>query len=648
MSVHSSSSRSRSSSLTFFLIMGLLFGLGLIIIPLFVTNSLITPAAKAMILGFGVVTAAIFAILVIITRLYRKTAADEAFVRTGVGGRKCVIDGGAIVIPVIHEVISVSVKTFKIEVERNGPDALITGDYLRADVTANFFLRVQKEPESVMQAATSLGAMSSDPAAVRELVMEKLVSVLRNVAATQTLEDLNAKRAEFAKAVQDSVMDDLRANGLTLESVTISKLDQAPLNAMRPDENVFDAQGAATIARQVQAQRVLRNELTQAAELRVTTQNVTTAQQIAGQQVIEAKARAEAEAEKAMAKAVSEQKAASFAAEQTKLAGIARVESEQVVKLRQVEQDKMVEVANQERERAAQIARIERERAEQLATQEKLIAMAEAERRRATKEAEQLEAEGGRKAAEQAVVTVEVKATAERERERAIIGKQAVVEQERIEQQMHADVIAYRQVKEAEGQQAAAEKQANARIQLAEAERQALTLKAEGDRAVSMVPVTVSQEQVKVSDAQVTVGIRELEGKARFERIALDLQVELAKIEAEKQSRIAMAQAAGQALASANMTIYGDPMTAQRMLAAMTQGQSMGVFADGMNQTIPAGLKDASNLGGAAFGMALASLIKKFTGVDIDPANAEAMVKTTATAKQEPATSNTSTKSEKA
>jgi len=200
---------SNRGSLTFFLIMGLLVGLALIIGPWVIPQIPADSRKWIVLLGGGIVL--LFGILVTITRLYRKTSADQAFVRTGVGGRKCVIDGGALVIPVVHEVIDVSVKTFKIEVERTGPDALITGDYLRADVVANFFCRVQKDPESIMQAATSLGNISSDPAAVKELVMEKLVSVLRNVAATQTLQDLNAKRADFAKAVQDSVSDDLKA-----------------------------------------------------------------------------------------------------------------------------------------------------------------------------------------------------------------------------------------------------------------------------------------------------------------------------------------------------------------------------------------------------------------------------------------------------
>jgi len=140
-----------------------------------------------------------------------------------------------------------------------------------------------------------------------------------------------------------------------------------------------------------------------------------------------------------------------------------------------------------------------------------------------------------------------------------------------------------------------------------------------------MVPVNVAQEQVKVSDAQVTVQIRELEGKARFERIALDLQVELAKIEAEKQARIASAEATGRALAASNMTIYGDPLTAQRMMSSLMQGQSIGMFMDGLNQTTPPEVKSIAGASGAAIGLALSSLIKKLTGIDIDPASAEAM-----------------------
>lgn len=564
--------------------------------------------------AFGLVLWLVVGIVLVVTKLYRKTAADEAFVKTGAGGRRCIIDGGAIVFPVIHEVIPVSLKTFKLDVDRTGPEALITADFLRADVKAVFYVRVKKEPEDIIQAATSLGVTSSDPTAVQQLIFEKLVSALRTVAATQELYALNAKRAEFAEAVQRIVEQDLKSNGLTLESVTISSLDQAPLDAMRPQDNVFDAQGARTIAEQVQAQRVAKNIIERDADQRVKEQNVKTSQYVAQQEVIEAKAKAEAEAAKSIAASESQQKAATVAAEQSKLAGVAQVKSQQEIKLAGVEQAKAVEVADQEREKAAQVAAVAKIKAVELARRDQQIAIAEAEKKRAAAEAQQLVAEQERKAAEQAVLTVQVRATADRDKDKAVIAKQAEVEQQRIEQQMHADVAAYAAVKKAEGDQTAAQKQANARIVLAEATKQAKTLEADAERAVQMVPVTVSQEQVKVSDAQVSVKIRDLEGQARFEKIARELQVELAKIAADKEARIAAAKAFGEAMACAKVTLWGDPSTFQRMASAFYQGQAVGMFAEAMEQSLPASVKQAAASGVSAIGQTLGAVVNKIVG----------------------------------
>lgn len=602
-----------SGSMAFVLFLGIVAGLALIVGPFFVPA--LPDASRIVLLGFGVALLLVFTVLIVITRLYRKTAADEAFVRTGVGGRKCIIDGGAIVIPVVHEVIPVSLKTFKLDVDRTGGEALITADFLRADVKAVFYVRVQKDPQDIVQAATSLGMSSGNPQAVQQLIFEKLVSALRTVAATQKLYDLNAKRAEFAEAVQRIVEQDLKSNGLTLESVTISSLDQAPVQAMRPEENVFDAQGVRTIAEQVQAQRVARNSIEREADQRVKEQNVKTSQYVAQQEVIEARAKVEAEAAKNIAAAENQQKAATFAAQQNKLAGVARVQAEREVKLATVQQTRDIQVADQEREKAALVAGVEKEKAVELARREQQITIAEAEKRRASAEAAQLEAEQERKAAEQAVVTVQVRATAEREKEKTVITKQAEVEQQRIEQQMHADVAAYAAVKRAEGEQLAADKQAAARITLAEATKQAKAREAEAERAVQMVPVNVAQEQVKVQDAQVSVKIRDLEGQARFEKIARELQVELAKIAADKDARIAAAQAFGQALANAHMTVWGDPTTVQRMTAAFFQGQSAGMFVEGLDRSLPPDAKKAAVAGAAAVGATIGAVAKKVVGM---------------------------------
>src|SRR5262245_46015387 len=71
--------------------------------------------------GSGTALLIFSAVLVVFTRLYQKAAANRAFVRTGQGGEKVVLDGGAIVIPVLHNVIPVSLETMRLGVERRGP-----------------------------------------------------------------------------------------------------------------------------------------------------------------------------------------------------------------------------------------------------------------------------------------------------------------------------------------------------------------------------------------------------------------------------------------------------------------------------------------------------------------------------------------------
>ncbi|MCA9877599.1 MAG: hypothetical protein KC442_07450, partial [Thermomicrobiales bacterium] len=82
---------------------------------------------------FGIILFIIGAVMLIVTKLYIKTSADQAFVRTGMGGPVPILDGGDLVIPVVHEIVPVSLQTMRLDVDRSGHDALITGDNLRAD-----------------------------------------------------------------------------------------------------------------------------------------------------------------------------------------------------------------------------------------------------------------------------------------------------------------------------------------------------------------------------------------------------------------------------------------------------------------------------------------------------------------------------------
>ena len=57
--------------------------------------------------------------------LYLRSSKERAFVRTGFGGQKVVLNGGALVLPIVHAVIPVNMNTLRLEVSagpRQGPD----------------------------------------------------------------------------------------------------------------------------------------------------------------------------------------------------------------------------------------------------------------------------------------------------------------------------------------------------------------------------------------------------------------------------------------------------------------------------------------------------------------------------------------------
>src|SRR5262245_35691072 len=262
------------------------------------------------------------------------------------GGAKVVKDGGTVVVPVVHQVIPISLETMRLNVERRGPHALITKDNLRVDLSAEFYIKVQANVEDILQAGRSLGGRSVNPAAVSELVQEKLVSALRTVAATRDLVDLHSKRDEFASAVQAIVMHDLASNGLTLESVTISALDQTDPTQLQ-ERNVFDAQGLRKIAEITQHALVERNMIEREAEKQVVEKNVSTTKTVLDLQRDQAEFEAEQRMKVANVKAAREREIAEF-----------KLAQDEAVSKRDIEKMKMIETAEVERTLAVEQAQV--------------------------------------------------------------------------------------------------------------------------------------------------------------------------------------------------------------------------------------------------------------------------------------------------
>ena len=213
------------------------------------------------IIAIVILVTILIAVIVYLTHwLYRHSSKDQSFVRTGSGGEKIVMGGGALVIPIIHDITVVNMNAIPIEIRQQGEQSLITRNKMRIDIITEFFVRVTPSEEGVSIAARTLGARTRDPMALKEVIQGRLIDALSSVTATLTMEDIHADRGDFIRRVSELVKSVLSTNGLELEAASLTSLNQADLSFFNPD-NHFDAEGLTLIIRETEENRKLRNEI---------------------------------------------------------------------------------------------------------------------------------------------------------------------------------------------------------------------------------------------------------------------------------------------------------------------------------------------------------------------------------------------------
>ncbi|MBC7283133.1 flotillin family protein [Hoeflea sp.] len=232
--------------------------------------------ALLWLIGFAI---AVVIAVYILRWLYRRSTKEIAFVRTGFLGEKVVVNGGAFVIPVLHETTPVNMNVIRIEVKRENDHALITKNRMRVDISAEFFVRVGSSRDAVASAAQTLGRRTMQEDGLRTLLEGKFASSMRTVAARMALEDMHEQRGEFAKEVRDLAAESLAHNGLDLESVAVVDLDQTGLEYFDPS-NAFDADGLTQITESIEARRKMRNEIEQRTLVEIRTQNLHAQKQV--------------------------------------------------------------------------------------------------------------------------------------------------------------------------------------------------------------------------------------------------------------------------------------------------------------------------------------------------------------------------------
>lgn len=465
----------------------------------------------------GAVLVALIILGMILARLYKRATKEISFVRTGFRGEKVIMNGGAIVLPVLHEIIPVNMNTLRLEVRRAAEQALITRDRMRADVTAEFYVRVKPTVDSIANAAQTLGLKTMNPQELKELVEGKFVDALRSVAAEMAMEELHEKRVDFVQKVQHVVSEDLLKNGLELESVSLTGLDQTAFEHFNP-QNAFDAEGLTKLTQAIESRRKIRNDIEQETDLAIKTKNLEAERAKLQISREEEYARLEQEREVSirrasqMAEIAREQAEKKREAEEAQIAAqreidLKRINSERDIDNETIQKERAVREMEIAKQRAVEQAEIERQKAIELASQEKAIAVAEKSRSESEAKAEADKARALAVRQEEGVLTVRQTEQAERAKQVELIMARQLAEKEAIQLVVSAEAEKKAAEDQAEAMRVAAQGEADkerlsakgkadAELLLADAKARSYEVEAEGKKAINAAANMLSAEQI--------------------------------------------------------------------------------------------------------------------------------------------------------
>ncbi|MFC3851987.1 flotillin family protein [Salinispirillum marinum] len=424
-------------------------------------------AAVWIIIGL-IVLAVVIAIL---AKFYERGTREVSLVRTGVGGRKVVLDGGVLAIPYFHDVARVNMQTLRLEVKRHGNGSLITQDRLRVDVGVEFYVSVIATPDGVAQAAQTLGNRTFQADKLRELIEGKLIDALRSVAATFTMDELHEKRGEFVSKVRGHLLESLERNGLALDSVSLTDMDQTPFNAL-DENNAFNAEGMRKLAEVIAKSKKDRANIDADADVSVRRSALEVAKRKLDLDLEEEQAKIAQIQQIETLKAAQISEVAARKADSERAAAQARINMESAIRSADIEREQRLRQAEIERDRMLEEAEVKRQLALELLQQERDIQLSAKSQEES--KAQALADEARALAVRAAELVVTEKALADADRAKRIAEVKA--EQE-------AAVAGIRVRMAAESERIASADRAKARVAEANAEKESRALRTEASKA---------------------------------------------------------------------------------------------------------------------------------------------------------------------
>ncbi|MEJ8473273.1 flotillin family protein [Roseibium algae] len=424
----------------------------------------------------------IAAIVVVFAVFYQRATREISLIRTGIGGRKVIMDGGTLVLPYLHDVARVNMQTLRLEVHRHGEAALITNDRLRVDVGVEFYVSVEPTEDAIARASQTLGNRTFGADKLRDLIEGKLIDTLRAIAARMTMDELHEKRAEFVSEVSVMLEAPLARNGLALESVSLTAMDQTPFSAL-DENNAFNAVGMRKLAEVIAKSKKERAEIDSESDVAV------------HRSAMEAsKRRLEIDLEEQQAHIAQVQELERLRAAQLSEIAERKADSELAVNAARIKMEQEIRATDISREEVIRTAEIRQAQTLEIAEQDRAIAIAKKtqEESKAVTAADLAKAEAVNAA--EAIGTARALSEAQRRKDVAVLNAQ-----------QDSEISAHKLVSQAKAEAEASVARAKTTLEDAKAEAEAAKLRiaslkaemgtrAEGQKALNEAENVFSQD----------------------------------------------------------------------------------------------------------------------------------------------------------
>lgn len=191
-------------------------------------------------------SAGLVAVLLLLMRtLYWRVPAGFAYIRTGIGAERVLFGRGGFVIPGLHQVSAISLRSFSVGVSQVGEHSVLTCDPLRVDVTLGVLARIRPEQAAIVAARQTFGG---DVDKIRPLLEERCKVVVQAVASKMPFDTLICNRLDFELEVQQCLNAEMHWAGLELILVSVSDLQQTSQLHYHRDERSIDGQALSLLA----------------------------------------------------------------------------------------------------------------------------------------------------------------------------------------------------------------------------------------------------------------------------------------------------------------------------------------------------------------------------------------------------------------